>query len=513
MEMESKSNQQKRWVSVDTMLSIVGEFGPFQWLLDGLFCFLIVPRTFQILIMYFAAMNPTWKCVSNSSICLLNGTFSSDDDTRCSMPRSEWEFTEPKEFSIVTQFDIYCDSEWQIYMTTSILFIGWTIGAIVIGWVADNYGRTKILYPCLMTTLLVGLLSAFMPEIYSFVVCRFVIGFFAPGAGVQMFILISEFVGYKYRPMAGILLWFFFTIGLCLLGLKAYFIRQWKLLMIVCTAPYLFMIVTYKFVPESVRWLHIQGKLDEAMGIFKRISAWNKKELPEDVSLALPPTISVEHKSSPLDLFRTRRLVILNSIQGFAWMVNAIVYYGISIAANDLSGSLYRDYVLISAVEFPAAVTAIYLCDRIGRKKTVMWFMVCGSVACVVVAAIPDEGDGRIARIILGMLGKFCITLSFDSIYTWSVELFPTSHRAEGMGFLQITSRVGAASSPWVAKGLRTLHKTLPFVVMGSLALVAAGFLSFLPETKGRETDELSTSVDVSNEDVLLKDVSTKSET
>lgn len=226
MEMESKSNQQKRWVSVDTMLSIVGEFGPFQWLLDGLFCFLIVPRTFQILIMYFAAMNPTWKCVSNSSICLLNGTFSSDDDTRCSMPRSEWEFTEPKEFSIVTQFDIYCDSEWQIYMTTSILFIGWTIGAIVIGWVADNYGRTKILYPCLMTTLLVGLLSAFMPEIYSFVVCRFVIGFFAPGAGVQMFILISEFVGYKYRPMAGILLWFFFTIGLCLLGLKAYFIRQ-----------------------------------------------------------------------------------------------------------------------------------------------------------------------------------------------------------------------------------------------------------------------------------------------
>ena len=32
-------------------------------------------------------------------------------------------------------------------------------------------------------------------------------------------------------------------------------------------------------------------------------------------------------------------------------------------------------------------------------------------------------------RLTLGMIGKFCITMSFDSIYTWSTELYPTVTR------------------------------------------------------------------------------------
>ena len=61
-----------------------------------------------------------------------------------------------------------------------------------------------------------------------------------------MFVLASEFVGPKYRAFAGTILWFFFGVALMLLGLKAYYIRTWKMLLITCTVPYIFVLAFYK---------------------------------------------------------------------------------------------------------------------------------------------------------------------------------------------------------------------------------------------------------------------------
>ena len=41
-----------------------------------------------------------------------------------------------------------------------------------------------------------------------------------------------------------------------------------------------------------------------------------------------------------------------------------LVYYGLALAADDLGGEIYRDYILASLVEFPAVLLAIYLCNR-----------------------------------------------------------------------------------------------------------------------------------------------------
>ncbi len=88
--------------------------------------------------------------------------------------------------------------------------------------------------------MVVGFVSIFSPNFWVFLATRIIVGFFTPGAGVQMFVMASEFVGNKHRPLAGIILWFFFGLALVMLGVKAYFIRKWKMLFIVCTAPYIF---------------------------------------------------------------------------------------------------------------------------------------------------------------------------------------------------------------------------------------------------------------------------------
>lgn len=113
-------------------------------------------------------------------------------------------------------------------------------------------------------------------------------------------------------------------------------------------------------------------------------------------------------------------------------------------------------------------------------------------IACIAVAFIPSTGSIKLVRVVFGILGKCCITISFSAIYTWSLEIYPTDIRAQGIGFLQIASRIGAGSSPWVAKGLKVLHYTAPFILMGSMTLVSAILLLFLPETKGVPTKDTS---------------------
>lgn len=157
-----------------------------------------------------------------------------------------------------------------------------------------------------------------------------------------------------------------------------------------------------------------------------------------------------------------------------------------SFFLDDLGGSMYLNFVLLTAVGIPANLIAIDLCKRIGRKKSVILPMLLASGFCISVAVVGEKGNSRFIRITLGILGKLFINISFSSLYVWSLESYPTTTRAIGMGFLQITSRVGAATAPWVAKGLLLIGKGAPFIIMGSLSLFGSVFLIFIPETTGQ---------------------------
>lgn len=92
--------------NLDEILPYIGELGRYQMGLIFIMSLTILIAGFPVLIMFFAGQNPSWQCVTNSTTCTLNGTFKSGDkhyEDRCSMPRSSWTFTKPKDYSIVTQ--------------------------------------------------------------------------------------------------------------------------------------------------------------------------------------------------------------------------------------------------------------------------------------------------------------------------------------------------------------------------------------------------------------------------
>ncbi|CAB4030252.1 organic cation transporter -like [Paramuricea clavata] len=154
---------------------------------------------------------------------------------------------------------------------------------------------------------------------------------------------------------------------------------------------------------------------------------------------------------------------------------------------------MYFNFALTSLIEIPAHFLAIDNCERIGRKKTVIIYMILGGIACVVVSLIPagtERTDFIVGRVIGGMLGKGFITVSYGAIVVWSTELFPTIVRNSGMAITYVSTCLGSAAAPFVLE-LDRIHPILPFGLMGGLAVVAALLGLLLPETRGRPTAEV----------------------
>ena len=99
------------FLDVDQVLVTVGGLGKFQKLFGLFLCFTVIPWTFSMLLPYFVQHDSAWRCSYNSSVCNFSGeiTGSSPKDIhnyRCSLPRKEWTFTKPRDYSVVTQVRI-----------------------------------------------------------------------------------------------------------------------------------------------------------------------------------------------------------------------------------------------------------------------------------------------------------------------------------------------------------------------------------------------------------------------
>ena len=73
----------------------------------------------------------------------------------------------------------------------------------------------------------------------------------------------------------------------------------------------------------------------------------------------------------------------------------------------------------------------------------------------------------------------------------WTTELYPTAARSTAMGVMHAFARVGAASSPWIVKGLKRYGDWIPFTVMGVTAVIGALAGVKLRETKNEQLMEV----------------------
>ena len=120
------------------------------------------------------------------------------------------------------------------------------MGSLVLGTVADKCGRKNVLFPSLTVMLVATFAMAFAKAVWVVLAFRFIIGVCQSGAFQSIFVLSTELVGPEKRALATAALWFYYTGALMVLGLKAYLVRDWRMLMILSSAPWIFILVFWK---------------------------------------------------------------------------------------------------------------------------------------------------------------------------------------------------------------------------------------------------------------------------
>ncbi|XP_076650270.1 organic cation transporter protein [Halictus rubicundus] len=336
-----------------------------------------------------------------------------------------------------------------------------------------------------MTAFIGGISTAYVYCFWQFCVCRFIVGLAYDNIFVMAYILVLEYVGPKWRTFtANVAYGIFFTLGGVSLPWIAYGVSNWRMFSIITSVPLAFSILTYFLLPESVRWLISQGRIERAVGIIRKIEKTNKRTIPDNVfreflddcEITADKLASEEH--SILDLLRTKRLRKITLLMTLTWGIIQMSYDGHIRCLDILGIDIFTTFTMASATELPAVLVVTYTLDVVGRRWTLVSAVVFSGL-CSLIAATFSVG---VSYASFAMCSRFFINIASNTAMQYAAELLPTVVRGEGVAFIHVMGYVTSIVSPFIAYSNRLFHN-LPMIILGISTLLAALLCVFLPET------------------------------
>ncbi|XP_063251730.1 putative transporter SVOPL isoform X5 [Prinia subflava] len=229
--------------------------------------------------------------------------------------------------------------DWQVALVTTMVFFGYMVFSIVLGLLADRYGRWKILLLSFLWAAYFSLLTSFAPSYIWFVFLRAMVGGGVSGHA-QGLIIKTEFLPTKYRgymlPLSQV---FWLAGSLLIIGLASVVNPTigWRWLIRIASIPGILLILVFKFIPESARYNVSTGNTGAALATLQRIARINGVAMPQG-QLREP---AKERRGRFKDLIHSKYLRTTLQIW-IIWLGIAFAYYGVILASAEL---LERDLV------------------------------------------------------------------------------------------------------------------------------------------------------------------------
>ncbi|KAM9769970.1 uncharacterized protein ACNS7B_007035 [Menidia menidia] len=390
--------------------------------------------------------------------------------------------------TLTSQWDLVCDSRGKNRATATIFFIGVMFGAMSFGSLSDRFGRRIMLLVSYVTGMLFAIASAFSTTYVMFAVLRFFTGFCITGIVIISAVLSVEWVDIEHRKLVGVIDSLSWTFGNIAFPTIAYFVTDWRWLTLTVTSPLILAIISWRWMPESARWLIANGKLDQAQMYLKKCAKMNKTEdldhtLKKETLSTIVVTDEKHRTYSYFDLIRTPKMRRLALRTGTLWFCVATAFYGISFNITGFGLNMYLTQFTYALIELPAKVSVYYLLDKIGRRSTEMGALLLAGLCLGINIFIPK--DMAVPRTVVAVIGKGFSSASFATVVLYSSELYPTVVRQNGMGYNSFMARFGVAVAPLILL-LDEFWKDLPQVVLCSVALLGGMVARTLAETRNR---------------------------
>ncbi|KAI1280346.1 Solute carrier family 22 member 3 [Halotydeus destructor] len=322
---------------------------------------------------------------------------------------------------------------------------------------------------------------------------RFLLAIGAYGRYLTGFMLVMETTGPNVRATKGITCRLGWAIGYFLLPGLGMLFTNFRHLSLALSVPELLWLYWLNKVSESPRWLMATDKPDKAAHIITKAMRVNGKsmvgiedklrQLQSNFKKTDEPVVEANLK----DLFLWPALRKNTLILMFTWFTTGFVYYGLSLNIGDLGGSLLVNFAIAGILEFPAFGLSVYALEHYGRRNVqalIMFGAALGSIAAIPLYAFDVA---HVVRLTLGMFVKFCLACSWNVIYVYSAEVYPTVVRQIGVGSNSAASRIGSAMAPFMKEITQYTHISVTLAIFGVLCLVNAMTILILPETKDQE--------------------------
>ncbi|XP_021494095.1 solute carrier family 22 member 12 isoform X1 [Meriones unguiculatus] len=390
--------------------------------------------------------------------------------------------------TIVTTWNLVCDSQALRPMAQSIYLAGILVGAAVCGHASDRFGRRRVLTWSYFLVSVSGSAAAFVPTLPLYCLFRSLVAFAVAGVMMSSATLLMEWTSSRASALMMTLNALGFSFGQVLTGSVAYGVRSWRMLQLAVSAPFFLFFVYSWWLPESARWLLTVGKLDQGLQELQRVAAANRKKAEGDtltievLRSAIQEEPSGDQTRAGLGtLLHTPGLRLRTFVSMLCWFAFGFTFYGLALDLQALGSNIFLLQALIGIVDLPVKTGSLLLLNHLGRRHCQAGSLVLSGLCILANILVPH--DMGVLRSSLAVLGLGSLGAAFTCVTIFSSELFPTVLRMTAVGLGQVAARGGAILGPLV-RLLGLYVSWLPLLVYGTVPVISGLAALLLPETK-----------------------------
>mmetsp|Transcript_36443 Transcript_36443/g.74819 ORF Transcript_36443/g.74819 Transcript_36443/m.74819 type:complete len:526 (-) Transcript_36443:316-1893(-) len=398
------------------------------------------------------------------------------------------------------------DSFRSILVSTA--FLGFVFGSSVGGIVGDVYGRKIIIFWHGVIFIPASILSALSQSKYELLATRFFVGIsmglilptsvsmmteFSPSATRGRMVIMLP--GIAYCTGQALVL----AIGIVLIGAfenhECTSCGWWRGMMAAGVIPDIIALtMAHFYVPESPRFLLLQGKVDEVERILLRIAKTNGKEFDPIFQRVGSEVNPIAHEKLVPPLLQTLWSSLVEMLHGHTakdlslivtiWCLVGVPMFTLQFifplllehaeGAHLSSLRMFEVLIVYTLTEYPAVLITAYAIDHpyVGRQWTVAFAAAATVPSALLCAITVNMSLGWLVA--SNLLLRFCVVAPYEAMYVYAAETLPTSHRNKSLSSGNSATKIVAVLVPLLAQSLLDLSPICPFLLAATAAFCAA---------------------------------------